>query len=222
MLKFDDKVALSLPGSKIGILIMRHISPEFSIGNATEAEEISRLKEKYGHLSRKELKKIEPIQSYSTYYKQFSHSYPVLAQLESMLQDKKSLHGKSSLLQTMFLWELDSMLLTAGHDITQLHLPLRLTIASGTESYQSISEKGVTAVNGDMIICDQQNNVISSILRGPDRNSRIKETTTDVLFCVYAPPGIDEDYIKTNLEKLEKRILENSPSATMEMLQVFS
>ena len=114
------------------------------------------------------------------------------------------------------------MLLTAGHALTQLHLPLKLTIASGTESYQSISEKGVTAVNGDMIICDQKNNVISSILRGPDRNSRIKETTTDVLFCVYAPPDIDEDYIKTNLEKLEKRILENSPSATMEMLQVFS
>lgn len=156
MLKFDDKVALSLPGCKIGILIMRHIAPEFSIRNAAEAEEINQLKEKYDHLSRKELKKLEPIQSYSAYYKKFSQSYPVLAQLESILQNKKSLHSKSGLLQTMFLWELASMLLTAGHDLTQLYLPLKLTIASGTESYRSISEKDITAIKGDMIICDQK------------------------------------------------------------------
>ena len=45
-------------------------------------------------------------------------------------------------------------------------------------------------------------------------------STSDVLFSIYAPPGIDENYIKTDLQKLE-RIIALSQSSKTELLHVF-
>lgn len=221
MFEFDESVHIAFPGAKMGFLIMRAVSNASSNDGGKEAEIITELKQKYGQLNRKELKMLDPIQAYVTYYKKFGYSYPVLAQLESVLQDKKSSNTESSLLQVMFLWELSSMLLTAGHDLSRLMLPLRLKAAIGSENYQCISEKETFAVNGDLMLCDRSG-PISSILRGPDFKSRITASTKDVLFSVYAPPGIGADYILSNLQKLENNILEFSPSSTTEMLRVFS
>jgi len=120
----------------------------------------------------------------------------------------------------MFLSEMDDMLLTAGHDLAKLHLPLQLKIATGKETYQSTSGKEVVAVLGDLMVIDKER-PISSILKGPDFPSRIKSQTSGVLFSVYAPPGIDEGYIEDRLKKLEKRIRELSPSSKTELLQIY-
>ena len=48
----------------------------------------------------------------------------------------------SGLLQAMFLSEMDDMLLAASHDLNKLHLPLKLKIAAGAETYQSIFRQG--------------------------------------------------------------------------------
>ena len=66
------------------------------------------------------------------------------------------------------------------------------------------------------------NGPISSILKGPDFLSRFTSTTTEVLFSVYAPPGIDVGYIECSLQKLEKRIRAIAPSSNTELLQIFS
>lgn len=178
------------------------------------------IQQKYGNLDRKELKVLYPIQAYTSYYKKFGYSYHVLAQLESVLKGKKALHTESGLLQAMFLSELESMLLTAGHDLSQLQTPLKLKLASGNETYQSISGKEVTAVGGDLTICDGTG-VISSVLRGPDFKSRITESTVDVLFTIYAPPGIETEYLETSLKRLEERIKAFSHSSQTKVMQVF-
>ena len=61
-----------------------------------------------------------------------------------------------------------------------------------------------------------------SILRGPGQRSRITASTSEVLFSIYAPLGIDEDYIETNLRKLERKINTSSSAAKTEVLKVFS
>jgi len=206
---------------KMGFLIMCGVSSSHPHEEREVREAIAGLRKKYGQLDRKELKKLNPIQAYVAYYKRFGYSYHVLAQLESVLQGKKSLHTESGLLQAMLFSELESMLLTAGHDLAQLHLPLQLKVATGAEVYQSVSGKEVSTVSGDMMLCDCSA-TISSILRGPDYKSRIMLSTSDVLFSIYAPPGIDENYIKTDLQKLEKRIIALSQSSKTELLHVFS
>ncbi len=214
----DSKDAL--PGTKVGVLIMKNTAPLCSLDETERSNSLCEIQHKYGNLDRKKLKGVYPIQVYTSYYNKFGYSYPVLAQLESVLKGKKALHAESGLLQAMFLSELESMLLTAGHDLSRLQLPLHLKMASGRETYQSISGKEVNAVGSDLMICDGTS-VISSILRGPDFNSRITEFTSDVLFTIYAPPRIETGYIEASLRRIEERIRTVSHSSQTEVLQVF-
>jgi hypothetical protein len=202
---------------KMGLLMMKDVS-----GNETwDANKIvSGLRNKYSDVDRKALKMRDPIQHYVSYYKRFGYTYPVLNQLESILQGKRSVPEASGLLQAMFLSELDGMLLTAGHDSSRLRPPFCLKVADGQEHYQSISGKETTTVQGDVMLCDADH-VRSSILRGPDYDSRITPSTKDVLFTVYAPAGIDTGYIQSNLRQLEKWIREFSPKASTGLLSVF-
>ncbi len=138
-----------------------------------------------------------------------------------MLKGEKTCAFKSPLLQSMFFNELESMLLTAGHDLNRLKLPLHLNLATGNECYQSISGRELTATAGDMIMSDSTR-VFSSILKGPDYDTRLTPDTRDVLFTIYAPPGIDSFKIKTALLKLEERIRAFELDSLTEILQVKS
>lgn len=221
MFTIDNGIGDALTGTKMGILIMKNIFVPCSLDESEMSHSFDEMHRKYGHLDRKELKALYPIQAYTAYYKKLGHSYPVLAQLESVLKGKKALHTESGLLQAMFLSELESMLLTAGHDLSKLQLPLQLKVASGDETYQSISGKEVTAVESDLMVCDGIG-VISSIMRGPDFKSRITASTTDALFTIYAPPGIEANYIEADLRKLEGKIKSFSPFSKTEILHIFS
>lgn len=109
--------------------------------------------------------------------------------------------------------------LDAGHDLKKLKLPLRLNLATGNEGYQSISGRDVTTAAGDLILSDGTR-VISSILKGPDYNTRITPDTCDVLFTIYAPPGVSTHEVRTALMKLEERIRVFAPNSKTEILQV--
>jgi len=220
MLQIDKNVHKLYPDAKMGILAMKNVdaSAPADPGAAVAAVEI--IRSKYGHLNRAGLKALQPIQSYVNYYKNFGYSYHVLAQLESILSGKRSLNAPSGLLAAMFQTELESMLLTAGHDLSALQLPLELKVATGNEQYQSMSGKAVTTVSGDLMVCSGEN-AISSILRGPDSQSRISKSTTGALFTVYAPQGIDTTTIQAMLKTLEGKIRAFSPGADTAELSVF-
>ena len=217
----DKSISETYPNASMGILIMRDVIVEVKDNTALRDETLADIKEKYDGLSRNEIKALDPIQAYVAYYKKFGYSYHLMGQLESVLKGKKELSKEGGLLQTMFLWEIDSMLLTAGHDLSALKMPLRLKVADGTETYESISGKEATAVSGDMMLCDEDG-PISTILRGPDKRTRITSSTKNVLFAIYAPPVVDKAYIENYLQKLERNIRTIAPNATTEVLQVLA
>lgn len=99
--------------------------------------------------------------------------------------------------------------------------PMHLKLATGNECYQSISGRELTAVAGDMVMSDSSR-VFSSILKGPDYDSRLTPDTGDVLFTIYAPPGIDAFKVKTALLRLEERIRAFAPDSITEMMQVMT
>lgn len=76
------------------------------------------------------------LQAYNTYYCRFKKSYQVQLQLESIAWKGKSIPSVSALVEAMFMAEMKNMLLTAGHDLDVLQLPLTLDVSKGTESYQ--------------------------------------------------------------------------------------
>ncbi|MPN07504.1 hypothetical protein SDC9_154774 [bioreactor metagenome] len=125
----------------------------------------------------------------------------MLPQLESVVKGKKIPEGLP-LVEAMFIAELQNMLLTAGHDLDQISLPLRFSVSTGQESYLTLSGREVTAVAGDLMFSDRQS-VISSILRGPDRRTAITEGTSRVLYSAYAPPGVEQELTMKHLNDME-------------------
>ena len=220
MLTIDNAVSKTFPGTKMGVLAITSVEASSPLAPSEVTEAMNEIQRRYGQLDRASLKDKHPIDSYVAYYKKFGYSYHVLAQLESVLQGKKQVRAGSGLLQAMFLSELESMLLTAGHDLGKLRMPISLQVASGNETYQSISGKETTAIRGDLMVCDGSG-VLSSIMRGPDFDSRITASTTAVLITIYAPPGVQTAEIETNLRKLEGIIRSFSPLAKATHLSVY-
>ena len=101
-----------------------------------------------------------------------------------------------------------------------LHLPLTLDVATGTEQYTLLRGEEQTLKPGDMLIRDQTG-VISSIIYGPDQRTQITPDTRNVVFTVYAPPGIDEQTVIDHLQHIKENVMIFAPQAQVELLKVY-
>lgn len=179
------------------------------------------IKTRYSRWDRKGLDVLPVIQAYRAYYRRFKKTYHVLLQLESVAFKNRSLRRGPALLEVMFSAELKNLLLTAGHDLARLKGQIKLDTAVGDESYQTISGEDKILKPGDMYIADQQG-VISSIIYGPDKRTKITNNTKDVLYTVYAPSGIEKERVRHHLEDLRDGVFLAAPEAKVEILEVFS
>jgi DNA/RNA-binding domain of Phe-tRNA-synthetase-like protein len=220
MFTVSDDWRKSYPGAFAGVLIMTDVSnperhPELD-RNKKELEEELRVLFK----DRGQLKSIPPIQAYRDYYKRFKKSYHVLAQLESVIFKGKSIPRVAALVEAMFLTELRNMLLTAGHNMAAVLAPVQLDVAKGTETYVKMNGQEQQLKAQDMIISDREG-VISSVIYGPDKRTRITPSTQEVLFTTYAPPGVGEQPVRQHLEGLEANVRIIAPDARVELMDVF-
>src|SRR5437588_219970 len=77
----------------------------------------------YRGQTRADLVAIANVQPYARHYRAFGQTYHVLRQLESVALKGKPLTSPSTLVLAMFAAELESLLLTAGHDLDAVQLP---------------------------------------------------------------------------------------------------
>lgn len=161
------------------------------------------------------------LQAYGEYYRRFNKTYHIQLQLESILLKGKSIPSVAALVEAMFMAEMQDLLLTAGHDLDALRLPLTLDIATGAEKYTLLRGDEQILKPGDMLIRDRDG-VISSIIYGPDQQTQITPQTSNVVFTTYAPPGIEEQTVLEHLGHIKENILIFTPQAEVKLLQVFS
>jgi DNA/RNA-binding domain of Phe-tRNA-synthetase-like protein len=178
------------------------------------------LRSRFAQHDRAALRALPTIQAYTNYYKRFKKTYHVQLQLESVVFKGKSIPRVAGLVEAMFMAELKNLLLTAGHDLEILQLPVGIDVAEGSESYTKLNGQQQELKPGDMMIADAQG-VISSVLYGPDRRSRITPDTRRVLFTAYAPPGIGEQAVHDHLHDIAANVLLFAPDAAVEMLEVY-
>lgn len=221
MLTIDPHVSLRYPGTRMVVLAMRRVDAKTPPDAAAVSQAMEEIRRRFGHLDRAAIKALHPVKAYADYYKKFGYSYHVLAQLMSVLSGQRTVSAASGLLSAMFLTELESMILTAGHDLDALQTPLRLCLSSGDEAFLSISGKEVTTVPSDLMV-KSGSDVISSILRGPDFATRITAATTGAMFTLYAPPGVEKGTVESALHSLERRIRLYSPNSETLDLNVYS
>ena len=219
-LSIDERVGAAHPGAAFGLLALAEAANPAREGRleARRGEVEAELRERFGRLSRTELKAAAPLDAYCAWYGRFGRTYHVLLQLESILKGRTVPAG-AALVEAMFLSELRHLLLTAGHDRRELRPPLRLAPAEGTERYVALggAERGTQA--GDLLLADGLG-VVSSILGGPDQRTRLREDTREPLFFVYAPPGIGAGPLRLHLEEIERNVRLFAPAARREALEI--
>ncbi len=178
------------------------------------------LRKRFAGLDRAALLRNPVLQAYDAYYKRFKKTYHVQLQLESSVFKGKPIPSVAALVECMFMAEMDGLLLTAGHDLDKLRLPLTLDVASGTESYTLLRGEPQVTKAGDMLIRDGEG-IISSIIYGPDQRTQINPATRNAAFTIYAPTGIDPQDVKRQLEAIRDFALLIGPETKMEMLEVY-
>jgi DNA/RNA-binding domain of Phe-tRNA-synthetase-like protein len=210
------------PGAVAGILALDGVvnPPQHAILEQRTVALEERLRTQFAGSTRAELRALPVLQAYDTYYRRFGQTYHVALQLESVALKGKPITRSAVLVEAMFVAELDSMLLTAGHDLAALALPIRLEIATGTERYTVMSGQEKELKAGDMYMADRQG-VISSVVLGPDQRTRITATTQAALFAVYAPPGIARTAVAQHLEEIAENVRLFAPEAQLVAQEVY-
>jgi DNA/RNA-binding domain of Phe-tRNA-synthetase-like protein len=204
------------PGASVGLIAMRGVANPASNDNlndlATALE--TDLRSRLGTADRETVRAIPPLPAYTAYYKRWGQRYHVAMQLESVAQKGKALPRVAALVEAMFIAELRNLLLTAGHDLDALELPVRLTVGSG-ESYVAPNGQETTVKAGDMVIADAGGRVLSAIITGPSDFARIGPETTAALFYTYGPPGVDSGLVDAQLDEIEHNVRLISPETAV-------
>ena len=212
------------PGTSAGILVVRN-APNGPVGASVEAfrtETEESLRARCDSMDRAALRELPVYREYAAYYRRFDKSYHVLMQLESIVLKGKHVPKVSNLVTAMFAAELSSGVLTAGHDLDLLDLPLDVSLASPDEAYALLGKETLQNMkDGDLRVADRRG-VIGSILYGPDDRSPIGPETKNVLYLVYGVPGVSRDAIREHLERLWERVSSLSPNAVKECLDILS
>lgn len=220
MLEAASAWKLAYPGASVGLLAMHGVeNPERHQGLDLKKEELEQtLRARFSSHDRKTLRAIPVLGAYDAYYRKFGKTYHVQHQLESLIFKSKPIPKVAALVEAMFMAELKNLLLTAGHDGDAIEAPLRLDVAAGTESYVRINGEAQTVQAGDMMIADRAG-IVSCILYGPDRRTRIRPETKRVLFTVYAPPGIAREDVHHHLEDIRDNVTLIAPGASVDKMQ---
>jgi DNA/RNA-binding domain of Phe-tRNA-synthetase-like protein len=204
------------PGAQIGILALDQVAnPEVCIELDLRKTKLENaLREKFLGQTRQTIEALPSIQAYTNYLKPFKKTYHVLLQLESIAIKNKPIPRVAALVEAMFMAELQNQLLTAGHDLDDLELPVIIEAANGLESYILRNGQNQLLKQDDMYIRDQKG-ILSDIVYGPGQRTQIKPETKRVLFTVYAPKGIGQDTLFNHLDTIREYVNLISPQANL-------
>jgi DNA/RNA-binding domain of Phe-tRNA-synthetase-like protein len=222
MFQVSDAWKAAFPEAHAGVLVMSEVEnpPRHNALEEQKALLEQQLRERFAGQDRTAIRKLPVLQAYEAYYRRFTKTYHVQLQLESIVFKGKSIPSVAVLVEAMFMAEVNNLLLTAGHDLDTLQLPVTLDVSTGGERYTLLRGQEQEMKPGDMFIADRAG-IISSILYGPDQRTQIQAQTRNVMFTVYAPAGIPEEAIVKHLQEIQHNVLLVSPRAQVELLKVF-
>lgn len=219
--EISDAWKEAYPEAHAGVLVIRDAAnpADHAALEERKAALEQELRQRYAGQDRAALLRDPILQAYDAYYKRFKKTYHVQLQLESILFKGKSIPSVAALVECMFMAEMSGLLLTAGHDLDSVRLPLTLDVATGSQSYTLLRGEPQVTKAGDMYIRDRQG-IVSSIVYGPDQRTQITAGTRNAVFTIYAPAGIDPQAIRRQLELIRDNAQLVAPAAKAETLEV--
>ena len=158
--------------------------------------------------------------AYAAYFRRFRERYPVVHQAKTVLAGR-SIESPSALVAAMFTAELDSLVLTSGHDLHVLQSALRVDVARENDRYTKLSGKAQPLRAGDMVVRDAAG-IIASVLYGPDQRTRLREDSADALFCAWCPLGVPVAMVEAHLGMLAALVRREWPEGVVEDAQILT
>ena len=209
-------------GAHAGVLAMGDVAnPGQNAALEAQKEELEAdLRSRFAGMNRGSLRDHPILRAYADHYRRFDKTYHVQLQLESIILKGKPIPSTAALVEAMFMAEMKSLLLTAGHDLDVVQAPLTLDVARGTETYILLRGTAQAPKSGDMVIADGEG-IISSVVYGPDQRTQIQPETTRAVFTVYGPAGISDSAIESHLHEIVKYVRLIAPVANVELLKVY-
>jgi DNA/RNA-binding domain of Phe-tRNA-synthetase-like protein len=209
----------AFPGAAAGALVVRDVrNPERS--EALEARKRvleQELRTRAERINGDGIGADPRMRAYADHYRRFGKTYHVKAQWESVAVKGKPIPTRAALVETMFMAELASHLLSAVHDLAAVRLPVRVDVTRDGDRYVQMNGRERTLAAGDMMMADGEG-IISSVLHGPDQRTAVTPQTRDALFIVYAPAGIGAQAVRDHLADVEANVRLVAPAARTELL----
>jgi DNA/RNA-binding domain of Phe-tRNA-synthetase-like protein len=211
------------PGAVIGLLELSGVENNHASLQLDDRKRDTeaRLRERYKGFTRQDFLSLPVMSAYEQYYKRFNKTYHVQLQVESIVFKGKSLPDVSPLVDSNFIAEMETLILTAGHDVAKLCAPVSMDKSREGDRITQMNGSAKVIRAGDMIMKDT-NGVCCSIIYGQDNRSPISSETTHVLYVAYAPAGVPIEAVESQLERIEENVRLFSPTAIVERHQLLS
>lgn len=211
------------PGATIGILELSGFSNAGASPtlNARKRELEVRLHERYRGFTRRDFLALPTMAAYDRYYARFDKTYHVQLQLESLVLKGKSLPDVSPAVDATFMAEVETLILTASHDVAKLHGAILMDVTRVGE--QMLQMNGVLKElrAGDMVMRDAEG-ICCTIIYGQDARSPISTATTHALYVAYAPPGVAPNSVISQMQSIEAHVRLFSPEVIVEQRRTFT
>src|SRR5688572_1876934 len=204
-------------GGMIGLLEVLGVENAQTSSSLDEQkrETEARLREQYKDFTRQDFLALPVMSAYEKYYKRFDKTYHVLLQVESIVLKGKNLLNVLPLVDANFIAEVETFVLTAGHDVTKLHEPVSIDVSREGDQMTQMNGASKVIRARDMVMKDADG-ISCSIIYGQDNRSPISADTTHVLFVAYAPPGVPAKIVDSQLQKIEENVRLFSPNFIVE------
>jgi DNA/RNA-binding domain of Phe-tRNA-synthetase-like protein len=212
----------TFPKARVGLLrvdnVVNQSAPALLQQQARRIE--AELRERFASADRASLAALPTIQAYQRHYRAFGQTYHVVRQLESVALKGKSLASPSGLVLAMFAAELNSLLLTAGHDLDALRAPIVVDRSNADERFVGLGGREQVVRAGEMLMRDQ-GGIISAVVYGPDQRTRLTGHTRRALFSTYAPAGVSADQVLRHLDQLVALVRLAAPEADVRLRALY-
>lgn len=211
------------PGAVIGLLELSGVENTRSSAKLDDRKRDTEasLRERYKGFARQDFLSLPVISDYERYYKRFNKTYHVQLQVESIVLKGKSLPNVSPLVDSNFVAEIETLVLTAGHDAAKLQGSISIDVSREGDHMTQMNGASKAIRAGDMIMRDA-NGVCCSIIYGQDSRSPISSETSHVLYVAYAPAGVPSATVAAQLRRIEENIRLFSPAAFVEQHRLLS
>jgi DNA/RNA-binding domain of Phe-tRNA-synthetase-like protein len=211
------------PGATIGLLEISRVEnahPSQAL-NQHKQEVEAHLRTTYQGFTRQDFLSLPVMAAYERYYKRFEKTYHVQLQVESLVLKGKNLPDVSPLVDSNFIAEVETLVLTAGHDVSKLQSPVLMDVSREGDQITQMNGTTRPIRAGDMLMKDASG-ICCSIIYGQDNRSPIGPETSHVLYVAYAPSGVPTEAVEAQLQKIEENLRRFSPGAILEQRNFLS